>query len=101
MGSGFDGVAPNQGASGSGIDVIDGNAASNSVHVSGSYSLPSSLAPGASMYLRFHDWNDNGVTDHLLAIDNVHVSAVPEPSTLVLMAMGMLGALTYVLRRRK
>jgi hypothetical protein len=100
LGSAFDGVAPKQGA-GSGIAVIDGNAADNKVHVSGTFALPTALAPGAAMYLRFHDWNDNSTSDHLLAIDNVRLTAVPEPSTLVLLASGLGLALVYRARRRR
>jgi len=91
MGTAFDGLAPHQGP-GSPIDlVIDGNAAANKVHVSGLYTLPSTLDPGASMWLRFHDWNDDATTDHLLAIDNVVV--LPEPATLAFLAIGGILAL--------
>jgi len=92
MGTAFDGVAPHQGGNGAGAStVIDGNQAANKVHVSGIYTLPSTLDPGASMWLRFHDWNDNATYDHLLAIDNVVV--LPEPATLCLLAVGGLLAL--------
>lgn len=51
------------------------------------------------MWLRFHDWNENSTTDHILAIDNVRVSEVPEPSTVVLVLAGLLG-LAVAFRRR-
>jgi hypothetical protein len=92
MGAAFDGVAPKQGAGT--YPVIDGNLSANKVHVSGTYTLPSTLAPGAGMWLRFHDWNDNGTADHLLAIDNVLVT--PEPATMGLLLLGGLA-----LRRRR
>ena len=95
MGTAFDGVAPKQGAL-SPYSVLDGNLAANRVHVSGIYTLADPLAPGASMWLRFHDWNDNNTTDHLLAIDNVVVTAIPEPASMALLALGGLG----LIRRR-
>ena len=104
MGAAFDGVAPKQGPGQPSLDlVIDGNLAANKVHVSGTYTLPSAVAPGASMYLRWHDWNDGATTDHLLAIDNVRVSAedVPEPSTVVLVLCGLVGMAVMAYRRRK
>jgi hypothetical protein len=97
MGTAFDGVAPHQGpGGGSASRVIDGNAVGNFVHVSGIYTLPSTLQPGAGMWLRFHDWNDNATYDHVLAIDNVLVTGIPEPATLALLAVGGLA-----LRRRR
>jgi len=96
-GTNFDGVAPKQGPGQPSIDlVIDGNASANKVHVSGLYTLPSSVAPGASMWLRWHDWNDNSTTDHILAIDNVVV--LPEPATLAFLAIGGILALRRRMR---
>lgn len=99
MGTAFDGVAPLQGAA-SPFRVIDGNA--NMVHVSGVYALPAPLDPGASMYLRFHDWNDDATSDHLLAIDNVKVTteAVPEPSTIALALAGLMALAVGYIRRK-
>jgi len=91
-GTNFDGVAPKQGPGTPTINlVIDGNASANKVHVSGLYTLPSTLDPGASMWLRFHDWNDDATLDHVLAIDNVVV--LPEPATLAFLALGGILAL--------
>jgi hypothetical protein len=95
MGTAFDGVAPKQGPL-SPYSVLDGNLAANKVHVSGVYTLADPLAPGAGMWLRWHDWNDNATSDHLLAIDNVVVTAIPEPASMALLALSGLG----MLRRR-
>lgn len=100
MGAAFDGVAPNQGANA--IQVVDGNLAANKVHVSGDYALLTPVPAGGSMWLRFHDWNESGTTDNILAVDNVRVTAeaVPEPSTIALLLAGGLG-LALASRRRK
>ncbi len=59
--------------------ALDGNAAANSALLS--FNLSNlNLQPGGYVLLRFRDVNDVGVTDHILAIDNVSV-AIPEPST--------------------
>ena len=68
--------------------------------ITGTYAFPTPLANGNSFFLRWHDWNDDGTTDHFLAIDDVSVSAatvVPEPGSLLLMLLA-LGA--WSLRRR-
>ena len=56
------------------------------------------LAAGESLYLRWADTNDVG-SDAGLAIDNLTISVdpVPEPSTALLGALGLLG----ILRRRR
>jgi hypothetical protein len=50
--------------------------------------------------VRWHDWNDNGTTDHFLAIDDVRVVAVPEPGVLTLLLLGLSG-LVYGFRRTR
>lgn len=42
--------------------------------IGGVYSPPVPINPGATFYLRWFDFNDSGVADHGLAIDNVTVS---------------------------
>ena len=32
---------------------------------------------GGMFYVRWHDWQDNGTSDHFLGIDDVQISAVP------------------------
>ena len=59
--------------------ALDGNAVANSALLS--FNLSNlNLQPGGYVLLRFRDVNNAGVTDHILAIDNVSV-AIPEPST--------------------
>ncbi len=76
--------------------ALDGNASAN--RVAGLSGTASSLnwAAGTSLWIRFVDLNDTG-NDHLLAIDNVNFSAVPEPSAALIGAIGLLG----LLRRRR
>ena len=54
--------------------------------------------PGTDLWLRWDDVNNVG-NDHGMAIDNVSVSAVPEPSAAALAGLGTLVML--MLRRRK
>lgn len=59
-------------------------------------------APGDELWLRWRDPNDPG-SDHGLAIDDFSFSAVPEPTTLALVGIGMgaAGLATRRLRRKK
>ncbi len=76
--------------------ALDGNAAANRVLISGSYAPAAPIAPGATFYIRWHDYNEDQTLDHGLAIDDVVIEGVPEPSAIVLLALGGLA-----LRRRR
>jgi hypothetical protein len=67
--------------------AINGNDSANRQSISVP-NIPVSLAEGGSLYIRWVDLNDAG-NDHMLAIDNVSFTAVPEPATYAL----LLGAL--------
>jgi hypothetical protein len=54
-------------------------------------------APGTDLWLRWRDPNNDG-TDHGMAIDDFSFSAVPEPTTLALVGLGMVS--TAVLGRK-
>lgn len=58
--------------------------------------------PGDTLWLRWRDPNDPG-SDHGLAIDDFSFSAVPEPTTMALVGLGMgaAGLVTRRLRRKK
>ena len=93
--SGFDFVAP-QNISGASQAALDGNAAANRTLVSGNYIPAAPIAPGATFYIRWYDYNDDQTLDHGLAIDDVSIIGVPEPAALSLLAIGALA----LLRRR-
>ncbi len=75
--------------------ALDGNAAANRISLSSGV-LTTSIAPGATLYIRWYDYNDDGTRDHGLAIDDVLVTATPEPATMLLLVLGGLA----MLRRR-
>ena len=96
MGTAFDFNAPKD--TGAGV-VLDGNDPANRTTISGMFTLPGVLHNGDSFWIRWHDWNDNATSDHVLAIDDVQVSGVPEPGTLVmLLGAAVLGLVAW--RRR-
>jgi hypothetical protein len=74
--------------------AVDGNASPNRAAVSGS--IPVSLPNGASLYIRWSDFNDIG-NDAALALDDLTITPVPEPASMLLMALGAVAAL----RRRR
>ncbi len=88
----LDFVAPRQTTADAPVGGLDGNLAANRVFVSGTITFPTAVPNGGTFYVRWHDWNDNGTSDHFLAIDNVQIAAVPEPGTLSMLVLG-LGAL--------
>src|SRR4051794_37964159 len=55
--------------------ALDGNIASNRIaNIGGAFTLPSSVPPGGTLFLRWFDFNEGG-TDPILAIDNFNFSA--------------------------
>lgn len=76
--------------------ALDGNASAN--RAAGLTGTASSInwAAGSSLWIRFVDLNDTG-NDHLLAIDNVNFTAVPEPAAALLGTIGLMS----LLRRRR
>jgi len=95
----FDFVAPKQTPADAPVGGLDGNAASNRTLISGYLGFESPVPNGGTFYIRWHDWNDNGTSDHFLAIDEVQITLVPEPGTLSMLLLG-LGALIWRVRRK-
>ena len=95
----LDFIAPKQLATDWPVGGLDGNAAANRAFISGTITFPTAVPNGGTFYIRWHDWNDNGTSDHFLAIDDVRFE-VPEPGTVSLLLLG-LGALVSWRVRRK
>jgi hypothetical protein len=82
--------APKQGPGAPNPTALNGNAADNRQLISANITLPSPVPNGGSFYVRWHDWNDNGTSDHFLAIDDVRITyGIPEPSSLALLALAL------------
>jgi hypothetical protein len=84
-----------------GSGAIDGNLAAN--QTAHNFTVTGiNWAPGSELWLRWRDPNDAG-NDHGMAIDDFSFSAVPEPTTLALVGVGMVttGLITRRLRRKK
>jgi hypothetical protein len=80
---------------------LDGNLAINQVAVLGSVG-GLNWAPGQTLVLRWAMSEGSG-QDNGMGIDNFEFTAVPvpEPSTLVLGAMGLVGLVGYRIRRQR
>ncbi len=84
--------------------ALDGNLAANRTVLSSTINLASigypggAIAPQQIFYITWDDWNDNATNDHALAVDDVSITAIPEPATMSLLG---LGALALIRRRRK
>jgi len=70
---------------------VNGRINSGSVNISG-------VADGTEIWLRIASTGDG--VDCYAPIDNVSVSAIPEPSTIVLLSISLLGLLAYAWRKR-
>jgi len=93
-GSSFNFVSPTTSGT---TGALDGNA--NSVTGIGGTLSGINIANGATFYVRWVDPDSSG-SDNGLAIDNFSLTAaIPEPSTILLVGMGLIGLLTV--RRRR
>jgi hypothetical protein len=92
----LDFTAPNQGPGAPNPTALNGNLAANRQVISANIALPSAVPNGGTFYVRWHDWNDNGTSDHFLAIDDISITAVPEPA-----GLAMLLAAPLLLNRRR
>ena len=80
--------------------ALDGNLAANrTAGIGGDFAV--SIAPGEVFALRWVD-PDVANNDDALAIDNFSLGydVIPEPSTVILVGMGLLGAILVIQRRR-
>jgi hypothetical protein len=69
----------------------DGNLAANQTVVSSSFSV--NVPAGGSLFIRWSDFNDVG-SDAGIGIDNLNFRAVPEPTSLVFVVLGI-AAMTF------
>jgi len=82
--------APHQDAGAPNPTALNGNLPANRQVVTANIALPSAVPDGGTFYVRWHDWNDNGTTDHFLGIDDIRITGgVPEPSSLGLLASAL------------
>lgn len=98
-GAAFNFISPNVGGPGT---ALDGNLPANRVtNLGGSVDL--NWQPGATLWLRWQDLNDQGNADHGLAVDDFSFSAVvvPEPLIVGLLGLGGLASLSAWKYRRR
>jgi hypothetical protein len=87
----LDFTAPMQTTAEAPVGGLDGNLAANRAVVTGTITFASPVPAGGTFYLRWHDWNDNGTSDHFLAIDDVIVST--DAPTMPTVALSLTGSL--------
>jgi len=92
--SGLDFTSPTFTNTGAGT-FLDGNLAANRTAKSGSINL--NWTAGSDLWLRWVDIDNSG-NDHGLSVDDLNITAVPEPTTIA--ALG-LGAAALIRRRKK
>lgn len=90
----LDFIAPQTSTSGGNVG-INGNAVGNFVMESGTVT-GLNWTPGQELWLRWTDPNTSNQQRMVLAIDDVSFSAIPEPSTWVMLGCGAI----FVMRRR-
>ena len=73
--SNLDFTAPKQLVADWPVGGLDGNLAANRAVITGTITFASAVPAGGTFYLRWHDWNDNGTSDHFLAIDDIIISS--------------------------
>ncbi|OYV06160.1 MAG: PEP-CTERM sorting domain-containing protein, partial [Verrucomicrobiales bacterium VVV1] len=76
------------------VGALNGNLTANRVSISSTFTM--TIAEGANFWIRWNDFNPTG-SDDGLAIDDLSITAVPEPSAALLGGLGLLG----LLRRRR
>ena len=79
MGAAFTFNSPNLSGSG----ATDGNATGNRTVITGTFTPTTPIAPGSTIYIRWYDINDNGVSDDFLAIDDFNFG-LPAPAANIL-----------------
>ena len=80
--------------------ALDGNAAINRIAGLGDTVTGLSIAPGNEIWIRWSDANSSGA-DHGMGIDNFSITfSVPEPSSGVLLGLGLICLLNRVRRRK-
>jgi hypothetical protein len=86
----LDFTAPKQGPGATNPTALNGNVADNRQVISANIALPSPVPDGGTFYVRWHDWNDNGTSDHFLGIDDIRITGgIPEPESLTLLAVAL------------
>lgn len=96
----FDFLAPKQTTADAPVGGLDGNAASNRKLVTGYLAFTTPVPVGGTFYIRWHDWNDNGTSDHFLAIDDLTITLIPEPGTASMLLLGFAAVIGFWARRK-